>query len=374
MLNQSQPRACRLAELARLADATLVGDPDFQVRGVVHPARATRGDQLALAIESGALEALRQSVSQAAVVVRGAEVEIDRLAGCLIVARPRYALARLLEIFAPLPRADGRIHPTAVIEPTAELGENVSVGPMTYIGDAVRIGAGTIIRGQATVEAGAQIGAGCLIHAGVRIGERVAVGDRVILQANVCLGADGFSFATGEPGNADDARFKDEVAGGEARIVRINSAGTVIVGDDVEIGAGSTIDRGTLGATVIGRGTKIDSQVLIAHNCTIGEDCLIVGQVGIAGSVSVGDRVVLAGKVGVADHLTIGHDAVIGGGSGVATDVPPRAVYIGYPARPRREKMDDLLMMGRLKRLLRVWQMGNNPPARLQQDGGNDRE
>jgi UDP-3-O-[3-hydroxymyristoyl] glucosamine N-acyltransferase len=181
------------------------------------------------------------------------------------------------------------------------------------------------------------------LHPGVRIGDRVVVGDRAILQHNVSLGADGFSYATPEPA----------ARAGEAASVlpRINSIGTVVLEDDVEIGANSAVDRATLAATRIGRNTKIDNLVQIGHNVAIGENCLICGMVGISGSVKIGDRVVLAGGVGVTDHVTIGSDAMIAGGSGVASNVPAKAIMAGYPAVSRERAFEQVKHLARLRAL-----------------------
>jgi UDP-3-O-[3-hydroxymyristoyl] glucosamine N-acyltransferase len=243
----------------------------------------------------------------------------------------------------PVHRGSG-IHPSAVVAPDAQVAEGVAIGPLSVIGPCASIGAGTAILAHVTVGADAVIGRDCLIHPGARIGDRVVIGDRVILQHNVSLGADGFSYAGPAPGERE---ANDDM--GDPK--RINSLGTVIIGDDVEIGANSAIDRGTLAATRIGRNTKIDNLVQIGHNVVIGENCLICGMVGISGSAQIGDRVVLAGGVGIADHVTIGSDAIIGAGSGVGRHVPPKAVMLGYPAVPRERALQQFRYVGRLRHL-----------------------
>jgi UDP-3-O-[3-hydroxymyristoyl] glucosamine N-acyltransferase len=166
----------------------------------------------------------------------------------------------------------------------------------------------------------------------------------VILQHNVSLGADGFSYAGPAPGERVAAHDR-------ADLQRINSLGTVIIGDDVEIGANSAVDRATLDATRIGRNTKIDNLVQIGHNVSIGENCLICGMTGISGSVHIGDRVILAGAVGVADHVTIESDAMIAGGSGVVSDVPAKAEMFGYPAVPRKRAFEQIKYLARARAL-----------------------
>lgn len=349
-MTASQSR--RLAELAELLDAGLAGDGDWEVGGVAHPAAAVAGD-LALAMEPESLAALPGSRARAAVVARDAEVPAADLAGVLAVDRPRVALARLLDLFDRPLHVGAGIHPSAVIDPTAQLADGVSIGPLCSIGPSVSIGSGTALAAQVTVGAGATLGADCLVHAGVRIGDRVEIGSRVIIQPNAVIGADGFSFVTPQEGSAEAAKRGRSVAGRNVTILRINSVGTVRIGDDVEIGAGTTIDRATLDATTIGSGTKIDNLCQIAHNCRIGENCMIAGNCGLSGSVVLGDRVVLAGSVGIADHLRIGDDAVIAARSGVGRHVPPAAVFGGYPAMPMEEKKQELLHLGRLKRMFK---------------------
>jgi UDP-3-O-[3-hydroxymyristoyl] glucosamine N-acyltransferase len=197
-----------------------------------------------------------------------------------------------------------------------------------------------MIHAHVTIGADAVIGRDCLIHPGARIGDHVRIGDRAVLHHNASIGADGFSFAapngTGTP---------------DRGLLRIHSIGTVVLEDDVEVGANSAIDRATLAATRIGRNTKIDNLVQIGHNVEVGESCLICGNVGISGSVKIGDRVVLGGGVGVADHVTIGSDAMIAAGSGVGSNVPPNAVMAGFPAVPRERAFEQMRLVGRLRSL-----------------------
>jgi UDP-3-O-[3-hydroxymyristoyl] glucosamine N-acyltransferase len=212
------------------------------------------------------------------------------------------------------------------------------------IGPRSRIGAHTVVLANVTIGADVTIGANGLIYAGVRVGDRVSIGERVIIQFNAAIGCDGFSFLP-VPGNAEGADTG-------ATPPRVHSLGAVAIGDDVEIGANSTIARATLETTRIGDGTKIDNLVQIAHNVKIGQSCLICGMVGVSGSVQIGDRVLVAGGVGIADHVKIGSDAMVAAGSGVGTNVPANGRVSGYPAMPHERTVDIYMFLARHKRLI----------------------
>lgn len=352
---QSQPGGGRtLADVAAALDAPLTGDGSLLVREIVHPAMASAESDLAFVMEQRLVGSLAGGPVRAAVVAEGIEVPAGLLAGHVSVPDPRYALAILLDLFEKPVHAPEGVHPSAVVEPTAALGEGVSIGALSYVGPGAEIGPNSIVMPHVTVGAQARIGADCLLHSGVRIGERVVIGNRVIIQHNAAIGADGFSYVTeGEPSFEVAKRRIDRVEVQNLSIRRINSIGTVIVGDDVEIGANAAIDRANIGATTIGDGTKIDNLVMIAHNNSIGSNCLMSGQVGISGSCRIGDRVVLAGQTGVADHLSIGDDAVVAAGSGIWRDVGDKEIVGGYPALPKREALEREANIRRLSRVLR---------------------
>lgn len=342
----------KLKDIADALGARVIGDGEIDIRRAVHPADAALPGDLALAMDRDLLERLADTPARAAVVAEGSELPAaGRLDGVLFVARPRYALAILMELFELPVHADPGIHPSAVVAADAELGAGVSIGAFVTVGPRASIGPGTVILPQATIGAEARLGPGCLIHAGVRIGDRVELGARVIVQPNAVVGADGFSFVTPEPGSVETAKATGRIGAFNLAIRRINSNGTVIVGDDVEIGACTTIDRGTVSNTRIGSGTKIDNQVQIGHNVEVGENSMLCGKVGVAGSSRIGNRVVLAGGVGVADHVTVGDDAVVAAGSGVGTNVPPKTIYAGYPAVPRDRAFEQMVHINRLKTL-----------------------
>ncbi len=332
----------RLGEIATALGAEFTGDANAVVAGINHPAVAGP-DEMALAMEEEALAALAGSRARTAILRRGKGGRED-LAGTIITDYPRYALAGLTKLFARPPHVEPGIHALAVIDPTAKIATPTSIGPFVQVGPGAEIGPRARILGHVTVGAGARIGADALIHPGVRIGERAQIGDRVIIHNNASIGADGFSFAIPDPGTAPPP--------GQPPIQRIASLGTVIFGNDVELGANSCIDRGTIEATMIGHDTKIDNLVMIGHNTQVGRGCLIAGHVGISGSCRIGNGVIVAGGVGIADHLRIGDGAVILAGAQVGgSRVAPGAVVFGYPAIPRDRFMEQLKHLYRIKRL-----------------------
>ncbi|HXG11758.1 MAG TPA: UDP-3-O-(3-hydroxymyristoyl)glucosamine N-acyltransferase [Gemmataceae bacterium] len=228
------------------------------------------------------------------------------------------------------------IDPRAVIHPTARLGEGVSVQPFAVVGEGSVLGARCRLHVGVVVGRYCRLGDDVVLHPHVVLYDGTVLGNRVVIHAHAVIGADGFGY-----------RFQN------GRHVKVPQLGQVEIGDDVEIGAGSTIDRGTFGATQIGEGTKIDNLVQVAHNCRIGRHNVLAGQVGIAGSSSTGDYVMLAGQVGVADHVHIGDRTLIGAQSGVARDVPAGARLLGSPAIPEAEQKRILLSLPKLPQMHR---------------------
>ena len=330
--------------LARATGLTLLGDGNVRVRRPAEPADA-KEDELALAMSPSYAEALRASPARAAVIWVGADLQDLGLVAALVAPRPRVALASITARFRHPPDVAPGIHPTAVIEAGAEIGEGTAIGTYSVIGAGARLGPGAVIGPHVTIGPGACLGAQALLHAGVRIGARCMIGARFMAQPNAVVGSDGFSF---EP---EDRDIRERIGEAAGEWLRIHSLAGVEIADDVEIGAGTSIDRGTIAPTRIGSGTKIDNQVQIAHNVRIGRDCLICAQVGIAGSTIIGDRVVIAGKVGIADHLSIGSDVMIGAGSLVAGNLAARAAYLGIPAIPRAQALRQMELVRRLPRL-----------------------
>ncbi len=340
----------RLSEVAQAIGAEFIGNGDFIVEGINHPAAAGPND-LALAMEKNSVAALAESRAQTAVMLRGQTAKPGTVA-TIYVDHPRYALAGLTRLFARPLHAVAGIHPTALVDSTATVAKPTSIGPFVQIGPGAQLGPRAIILGQVTIGAGARIGADALIHPGVRIGERVEIGDRVILHHNASLGADGFSFAIPDLGTFPSPGPSPGRPPGQPAVMRISSLGTVILGDDVEIGANTCVDRGTIEATTIGSGTKIDNLVMIAHNTQIGRGCLIAGQVGIAGSCQIGNGVIMAAGVGISDHLSVGDGAVLMAGAKVAgTRIGAGAVVIGTPAVSREKFWEQMRHLHRLKNL-----------------------
>lgn len=343
--------------IARATGLTLLGDGSLIVRGPAEPCVAGE-DDLALAMNPAYADALRTSRARAAVVWEGADWQELGLDAALVARQPRLALVDITAHFQHPPDVEPGIHPTAVIEDGAEIGDDARIGPFVRIGSGARIGPGAVIASHSSIGSDAVLGARALLHAGVRIGARCTLGVRVVVQPNAVIGADGFSFEPPRKGALASALAKGEIdatgdgaSADSAPWLRIHSLAAVEIGDDVEIGAGTTVDRGTIAPTRIGSGTKIDNQVQIGHNVGVGRDCLLCGQSGVAGSTMLGDRVILGGKVGVADHLKIGSDVVIAAGSLVAGNVPDRSVLMGIPAVPHKEALRQMSALRRLPRL-----------------------
>jgi UDP-3-O-[3-hydroxymyristoyl] glucosamine N-acyltransferase len=307
-----------LAELAALVGGQVVGDDQLVISGVA-TLRDVQPGQITLVDQSEKNQRLENCPAAAVVAPRSftptniAAIQVDDI---------HSAFTAIMRHFYP-PREIRRIgiSPLASIAPTAKIGENVDIYPFATIGENVTIGANTTIHSGVHVLPDSKVGENTTIFPNVVLYENTIVGSRCILHANSVFGAYGFGygFANG-------------------RHILSAQLGNVILGDDVEVGAGTTIDRGTYGPTSIGDGTKIDDSVMVAHNCRIGRHNMLCSQVGIAGSTSTGDYVVMAGQVGVRDHVHIGDRAVLGAMAGVTNDVPAGSRMIGIPATPERDQ------------------------------------
>ena len=336
-------RTFTLEQIAQITGGMLSKVQDVAITNIAPPLLADE-NTLALALGEDEINNLASTKAKAALVPLG--VNIDGFT-TIEVERPRLAMMKLITMFYEEPHTNSGIHPTATVHPSAKLGQNVSLGPNVVIAENAQIGDNTKILANGYIGNNAVIGADCFFHPGVNIGDRVKVGNKVILHHGVSLGADGFSFVTENPNNIEQARKDGEIKENnvEQVIFKIPSIGSVIIGNNVEIGANTAIDRGTIENTVIGDNTKIDDLVMIGHNCRVGKGCMIVSQVGIAGSCVIGDRVVIAGQAGLADHISIGDDTIIAAKAGVTKSFPAKSIVVGAPAVPRKEFIKQLKIM-----------------------------
>ncbi len=321
----------KLAHLARLARAELIGSGEIEIRAVTDLAHA-HPDALVMVADPRRLPDAEASAAGALLV---GSASAPAVKPALRASNIRAAFARVLGAFAPPPRTGEGIHPTAVVAHDAGVGRDVTLGPFVVVEAGATIGDRTIILAGASIGPRVRIGAECLLHPAVTIYPDSMIGDRVIIHSGTVIGSDGFGYAT-----EDGVHLK------------IPHLGRVVIEDDVEIGANVAVDRGTLGETRIGRGTKIDNLVQVAHNVTIGEGVILVGQVGIAGSVTIGPGALLAGQAGVSDHLTIGAGARVLGRAGVMRDIPAGATVLGIPAQDHKEELRIWALTRRLPELI----------------------
>lgn len=342
-----------IAQIAQALGAEAAGDLDFTVKVVAEP-QSAESHHLALAMEESYADALQSGGAKAAIVWQGADWQGLGLRAAIFAPRSRYVLSGVTHVFEkPLEIAPG-IHSGAIVDPSAKIGEGAAVGPFVVIGARARIGRNARIASHCTIGADAVIGDDALLFQAVHIGARVQIGDGFISQAGSVVGVDGFSYVTPKPGAVEEARATGSIteASRTTGFARINSLGTVVLGDRVELGANCAIDRGTIANTSVGTGTKLDNLVHVGHNVTVGEHCLLCGQVGIAGSTKIGDRVVLGGQVGVADHITVGSDVIAAGKSGISSNVPPGRIMMGNPAMKMDLNVEAYKALRRLPRLV----------------------
>lgn len=302
----------KLAEIANLLSCELEGDGSIEILSVATLESAREGDLSFLTNSKYQNEAKKTEAS--AILVGRDCPSLNR--ALLRHENPYLAFAKAVELFFSPAPVQPSIHPTAWIADTAVIGENVYIGPYACIGERVRIGDEVRIHARCTIHEDTQIGARTLLHSGCVVRERVVIGRNCVIQNNAVIGSDGFGYAK-------------QASGEWYRIIQV---GTVIIEDDVEVGACTTIDRATLGETRIQRGTKIDNQVQVGHGCVVGPDNLLCAQVGLAGSTKTGTGVVLTGQVGAAGHLTIGDGAVATPQTGIANSVEAGKIISGAPA------------------------------------------
>lgn len=328
--------ATTLKEIAQILGATLVGDESIVIRGVKGMKEACAGD-ISFVANRRYFPLIDKTQASAVIAPFDAESSLKPL---LKVDDPSAAFAKVVSLFYPQDvRHPKGIHKTAIVSRRAKIGLHVALGPYVVVEEGAEIGDGTIIYSGSYVGRGTKIGKNCLFYPNVSIREKVLIGDRVFIQSGSVIGSEGFGYAT---------------EGGVHRL--IPQVGTVVLEDDVEIGANVTIDRARFDKTVVGRGTKIDNLVMIAHNVVIGENCLIVAQAGISGSTRIGNNVTIAGQAGLVGHIEIGDGAILAAQAGITKSVPPNTFVSGYPARPHQEAMKIYASMSKLPELIKTIQ------------------
>ena len=324
-----------LAEIAVAVGGELPTDcAEIQISGVAALADARPGE-ISFYWHPRYAADLRATKASAVLVPR--DFDGDCPAVCLRVDNPSAAFMAVTPKFIPQqapPRAG--IHPSAVIAPDAKISSDATVHALAVVGEGALIGAGSVIGSGCQIGAGAKIGSGCILHPNSVVRDGCILGDRVILQSGAVIGSDGFGYNT------------DPATGRHTKIPQI---GIVVIEDDVEIGANSTVDRARFGRTVIGEGTKIDNMVMIAHNVVVGKHCIICAQVGIAGSAEIGNHVIIAGQAGIVGHIKIGDGAILGAQCGVSNDIAPKARVVGGPPRPVGEWKRTVVRIDRLGEL-----------------------
>jgi UDP-3-O-[3-hydroxymyristoyl] glucosamine N-acyltransferase len=341
----------KLGQIAKKLGCTLEGDANLEITGVagIEDARAGELTFLANPKYRPALETARAS---AILVAR--ETSADRKTGLPRIAvlrsmNPYLDFARAIELFYPPPQFAPGIHATAVVAKSAKIGDDAHIGPYCFVDEDVEIGRNAVLHSFVAIYRAAKIGDDFFAHSHACVRESCRIGNRVLVQNGVVVGSDGFGFA-----RDSDGRWN-----------KMRQAGITVIEDDVEIQAHTAIDRATVGETRIARGTKIDNLVQVGHACKVGEDTLLCGQVGLAGTTRVGKRCILAGQVGVAGHLTVGDGATLSAQSGVPNDVPPAAVYSGYPAMDNLAWRKSVAVFNRLPDLQREFRELREEVGRL---------
>jgi UDP-3-O-[3-hydroxymyristoyl] glucosamine N-acyltransferase len=346
----------KLTELAELTGARLEGgESNAEVKGAAGLDEAIEGQVTFL---SNPRYTPRVQTTRASAIFVAEGVDVGREMATLRAADPYLAYTRALRLFHPEPAFESFIHPTAVVDSSAEVGEGVWIGAHVVIGQHVIIGARARIYPNATIYDNVRIGEDSVIHSNVSIREGSRLGNRVRIHNNAVIGSDGFGYA------------KDE----EKRWLKIPQTGVVVLEDDVEIGAGTTIDCASVGETRIASGAKIDNLVQIGHSCTVGEDALICAQVGLAGSSHIGRRVILAGQAGVAGHLTIGDDAVLTAKSATSHNVEPGKMISGIPAFDNRDWLRSTAAFRRLGEMQRSLRLMESRLATLEKSLAEQKE
>ncbi len=321
-----------VAEIARQLQGEVVGDGSIVLKGFAPADRAQTGD---LTFAENENYFARGEQSAASAIIAPASFSSSKKT-LIRVADARIAFARVLPLFFPEPTYAPGIHPSAAVAPSARVDPSAHIGPQCVIGENATIGARSVLQGLNFVGTGCQIGEDANLFPNVTLYAHTELGQRVRIHSGTVIGSDGFGYVHD---------------GGSHR--KVPQIGNVIIRDDVEIGANVTVDRGALGPTVIGKGTKIDNLVQIAHNVNVGEHCLIVAQAGVAGSTKLGNYVILGGQVGIAGHIKIGNKVSIAAQSGVMHSIKDGEKWFGSPAQPDRQTKRQFIAIQHLPDLLK---------------------
>jgi UDP-3-O-[3-hydroxymyristoyl] glucosamine N-acyltransferase len=329
------PGQRRIDELAAATGGRVIGDPSMLINGIASIEDAGEGD-ITFVSDKRHMKLIGSCRASALILSETEAPPKDGSQGftLLLVKNPMLAAARILELFSPVEPPPPGIHPRAEVHPDAKLGAQVSIGALTIVEKGASIGERTVLMPGVYVGSRAEIGADSIIYSGVVIRERCKIGARAIIHCNAVIGSDGFGFTPDG-----------------SRSYKIPQNGIVRIEDDVEIGACTTIDRATIGETVIGSGTKIDNLVQIAHNVRIGAGSIIVAQVGIAGSATIGERVVIGGQSGINGHIKIGTGAQIGTRTGVIKSLDSGDAHLGFPSMPRGDWLRSQSIFAKLPEL-----------------------
>ncbi len=309
-------KSYRLGEIAQMLGGTLKGDPKVQIRGVNGILEATEGEITFLANPK---YKDKLPLCKASAVFVGLDIEVEGI-NLVQLENPRLAFAKLVAAMLPPKKESGRVSEDAFVDPSAVLAEGVTLYPGAFVGEKVKIGKNSTLYPGVFVGDGVQIGEDCLIMANVTVNTGCKLGDRVVINPNSVVGSEGFGYE-----RDGERHFK------------VPQAGYVVLEDDVEIGTHCAIDRGSIKATVIGKGTKLDNLIHVAHNCRLGENNLLLSQVGLAGTVKTGKNVYFAGQSGCLDHITLTDFVQIGAKAVVTSNIEEPGTYFGYPARPYNE-------------------------------------
>jgi UDP-3-O-[3-hydroxymyristoyl] glucosamine N-acyltransferase len=343
-----------IGDIARALGAEAFGNKELVVSGVSEPADASAKD-LALALKPAFADTLKKGQARAAMLWAGADWESYGLEAAILAPRARFAMSGLSKLFDPGQGYAQGIHPSAIIHPDAEIGENITIGAMSVVEAGASIGANSVIGPQCYIGTDATIGADAFLYDNVTIAARVTIGRAFWCQPGARIGGDGFSFVTPEKSAVEEARENvGQATEAQAQSwARIHSLGSVSIGDNVEIGANTCIDRGTIRDTRIGDGTKIDNLVQIGHNVIVGEDCLLCAMTGVAGSTQIGNNVVLGGQTGVGDNLIVGDRVITGAGTMILSNAPAGRFMLGYPATKMETQVEAYKGLRRLPRLMK---------------------